>query len=445
MNSRISLQQLQSFLLVPSLFALVLATPNVASAIQIKDTSYPIPNNAYFVAPNGNDNNSGKSPAFPWSVAKALKSAPTGSTIVFRGGHYHKATGKINKKLTLQAYPHEKPWLKGSIEVQGWVFDGGMWRKDGWKHSFPLLRKELIDPSVPMARYTDMVYINGVSLKQVGSRANVGPGKFYVDNAKNKLYIGSNPTGKIVEATALSQAFGLWQNRYSNPGGTIIRGLGFAHYGDRALEVGAPNVKLENNTFVWNGFIGVHIAGNSNRRVGGTNAVIRGNTFSYNGGVGLGGQANSLLMEENTISHNNIEHFRKNWGAAGVKFIKTHGSVFRNNLVEKNYATGIWFDVSSFNNTIANNFSRHNEGIGIFYELSHKALITGNTVSNNRAGIMLADSSGSQVSNNTLRNNKGKDRIIFKDSSRLNKNRAEMAKGITWITRNNIVRNNTIN
>jgi hypothetical protein len=142
------------------------------------------------VSPDGKDTNSGKSLTSPWSVAKALNSAPAGATIVFRGGQYHKATGKITKKLTLQAYPHEKPWLKGSIEVQGWVADGSMWRKDGWNYSLPTIDSIHVDPNYPMARYTDMVYVNGVSLKQVGSKANVGPGKFYVDKANNKLYIG---------------------------------------------------------------------------------------------------------------------------------------------------------------------------------------------------------------------------------------------------------------
>ncbi len=104
MNAKITLP-------VISLFALVLATPNMASAIGIKDTNYPIPKGAYFVSPNGKNNNSGKLPNSPWTVEKAVKQAPNGSTIVFRGGVYRNVTTGINRKLTLQAYPHEKPWI----------------------------------------------------------------------------------------------------------------------------------------------------------------------------------------------------------------------------------------------------------------------------------------------------------------------------------------------
>ena len=107
-NSRISLQ-LKFFVFVQSLFALSLTAPSVAStAINIKDTNYQIPKDAYFVSPNGKDTNSGNTPNSPWTVTKATESAPSGATIVFRGGTYRNVNTNIRKKLTLQPYPHEK-------------------------------------------------------------------------------------------------------------------------------------------------------------------------------------------------------------------------------------------------------------------------------------------------------------------------------------------------
>jgi parallel beta-helix repeat protein len=442
MNIRISLQQLKGLFLIKALFAFILAAPSMASAIEIKATNYPIPAGAYFVSPNGKDTNTGKSYDSPLSVKKAIASAPSGSTIVFKGGIYRNVTTGINRKLTLQAYPHEQPWLKGSIEVKDWVADGATWRKDNWTYSLPVVKETYITPDYPMARYTDMVYVNGVSLKQVANKASVVPGTFYVDKANNKLYIGNNPANKTVESTVLPNAFRMWKNRSSDPSNTVIRGLGFAHYAQTSIFVGAPNVTLENNTFAWNGEQGVTFGNNAYG--GGSDARVRGNIFSYNGRNGLGGLSHRILIEQNTISYNNIERFRKTWDAAGVKFIKSHGSVFRNNIVENNFATGIWFDASCLNTTIANNTSRSNESIGIQYELSHKAFVTGNAVYNNGAGIMLADSSGSQVSNNTLGNNRYKEPIIVKDSPRKNTNSAEIALGITWIARNNTIANNSL-
>lgn len=279
-----------------------------------------------------------------------------------------------------------------------------------------------------------MVYVNGESLKQVVSKANVKPGKFYVDARNNKIYIGSNPAGKTVEATAKTEAFDISAKRST---GTAIRGLGFAHYADGGVEViGTPSVTLENNTFIWNGIYGVLVRKSEN-------ATLRGNTFSFNGMNGIrGGWANNVLLENNTISYNNIEHFRKAWAAAGIKVINTNGAVWRNNLIEHNIGNGMWLDESSINATIKNNVIRHNEQIGIMFELSHKANISGNRISNNAAGVMIADSSNAHVVGNTFFRNKQP--VIVKDSPRRNRDRAEIAKGADWVTRNNIVRDNRI-
>lgn len=438
MNSRISLQQLKSFLLVPTLFLLPLLAPNVAdSAVKIKNTSYQIPNNAYFVSPNGKKNNSGKSPRSPITVDKAIAVAPRGATIVFRGGVYRGVDTRITKRLTLQAFPHEKPLLKGSVVVKGWIADGRTWRKDGWKYSFaPNRGREVIDRNYPMAGHRDMVYVDGVSLRQVGSKSKVQPGTFYVDGRNNKLYIGSNPAGKTVEATARVEAFEIMTTRQAKPAGTTIRGLGFAHYADDAIGVmRTPHVKIENNTFVWNGLYGISFQLHS------TDAVLRGNTFSHNGMNGVrGGWADRMLLENNTFSYNNIEHFRKDWSGAGIKVINTSGVVWRNNLFEHNIGNGMWLDESSTNATIKNNIIRNNEQIGIMFELSHKANISGNRISNNAAGVMIADSSNAHVVGNTFFRNKKP--VIVKDSPRRNRDRAEIAKGADWVTRNNVVQNN---
>lgn len=264
-------------------------TPGVAAfggtgITDIKDTNYPIPIGAYFVSPNGLETNSGKTPDSPWSIAKALAKAPSGATIVFRSGTYRdidsaRKVGRIRKKLTLQPYPHEKAWIKGSVIVKGWVTDDAIWRKDNWKYSFPADKgSKSISPKYPMAGYRDMVYVNDVALKQVASKAEVGPGKFYVDSVNKQLYIGDNPAGKTVEASQLSTGFKIWKTDTANPTGTVIRGLGFAHYADRAIVVGAPHVTLENNTFVWNGVQGVNFEGGSTKAGASPDARVVGNT-----------------------------------------------------------------------------------------------------------------------------------------------------------------------
>ena len=464
MNSRFRLNTSNVDFFVQSLLALFLATLGVASAagtgtttevcriplsdgkcipIPIKDSNYPIPSGAYFVSPDGKNTNSGNNATSPWPVAKALDSAPSGATIVFRGGTYRNINAKIRKKLTLQPYPHEQAWLKGSVEVTGWVADGTTWRKDGWTYSFPSnVSSEYINPSYPLAGHRDMVYINGVFLKQVASKAEVVPGTFYVDSTNDKLYIGNNPTGKTVEATALERAFGMGTSDTANPSDTVIRGLGFAHYADMAIGIGAPRVTLENNTFVWNGEQGVSLWGESNGTLGiSTDAIVRGNTFSYNGRNGLwGDRAHRMLLEYNKLSYNNVERFSTSHDGAGVKVLRTDGLTWRNNFVEHNFATGMWADISSSNAKIVHNTSRYNHSAGIYFEVSHKAIIAANVVYGNSTGIHVSNSSSVRVYNNTLDAN-GTD-LRIKDTTRDNTNAKEIAAGNTWIARNNDVKNN---
>jgi parallel beta-helix repeat protein len=372
------------------------------------------------------------------SVAKAIQSAPAGSTIVFRGGTYRNVESDITKKLTLQAYPQEKPMLKGSIEVSGWVADGATWRKDGWNYAFaPNMGDEYIDPNYPMAGYRDMTYIDGVSLKQVRSKAAVVPGTFYVDYANNKLYIGNNPAGKTVEATALEEGFDMVKNRYSDPSNTVVRGLGFAHYAENGIGLlKTSHVTLENNTFVWNGVRGVHFQFS-------TDATVRGNIFSYNGMHGIRGTwAHNMLLEDNTLSYNSIEHFSKTWSAAGIKVIFTNGVVWRRNLAESNFGNGMWLDASSTNATVVNNTVRSNEMMGIMFELANKAIIANNVLTHNRVGVMIADSSRARVYNNTMSMNGVQ--FIVRDSRRKNTDSKEIAAEITWITHSNIFKNNIL-
>lgn len=409
----------------------------------IIDTDYPIPDGAYFVATNGKDINTGKSLDSPWPIWRACGSTPSGSTIVFRGGTYRNKKIFLTKRLTLQPYPHEQVWFKGSTPILGWIADGNIWRKDGWTYSFPPnVSSHHIDSKYPMSAHRDMIFIDGVALRQVASIADVKTGTFYVDVLALQLYIGDNPESKTVEGTTQVEAFSMWKNASSDPSGTVVRGMGFTHYAEQGLSVGCSHVTLENNTFAWNGVSGAYYAPDS----GGvpdvsTDGRVVGNTFSYNGKKGLGAaKAHRLLAENNISTHNNIEQSSKIWDAAGIKVVMSDGIVLRNNRVENNYATGIWVDVSCTNPVVVHNQINDNEMMGIWLEISNKAIIGANVICNNPTGIYLLDSSNSLVFNNTLINNGWNLRV--NDSSRVNRNISGYDAGVTWITSNNVFKNN---
>ena len=428
-----------------SLCTILLAANGMAAAAgsgitpnDIKDTNYPIPTGAFYVGPNGKEADYGRDPNAPTTITKAINRAANGGTIVFRSGTYHNF-GKtyISKKLTLQPYPHEKVWIKGSTVVQDWVIEGTYWVKNNWTYSFPdNVDDNFIDPNYPMAGYRDMVYIDGTALAQVGTLASMGPGKFYVDSTNKRLYIGDNPTAKTVEATTKDQGMVMYSSSTSSPSDIVLRGLGFAHFAEQAVAVGVPRVTLENNTFVWNGATGAFYAG-------GTDGIVRGNTFSYNGRKGFGAdRAHRLLVENNTFSYNNHENFQRNVDAAGIKILRTDVFKVLYNLVEHNKATGIWIDISSSNGTIVGNVVRHNSATGIWYEISHKGIIATNVIYKNGIGIYLLDATSTHVFNNTLANNSKNLRIY--DLPRTNTDSTQVAAGITWISRSNVFKNNIL-
>lgn len=409
------------------------------SGTAVPDTGYPVPAGALFAAPGGGSTGA-CTQTEPCALAAAVRRAPVGGTVVLRGGIHRTGAVRLTKRLTLQAYPHEQVWLDGSLPVSGFVRDGSTWRKDGWTHLFPPVPSPRgcskpncdLDPDYPLANRFDAVYLGGAALIQVGSRTQVRPGTFAVDAATSRLYLGDDPSGRSVEATASSTGVTI----AGAAAGTTVRGLGFTRYGDRSLSVVAPHVVIENDVFSWNGDVGVQIYA--------ADTVVRGSLFERNGHTGLGGwMADRTLIEGNTFRWNNQEHAATTWSAAGAKFGRSAQVTWRDNLFEHNMAMALWMDVSSTDTVVVGNVMRDNDGIGVMFELSHGGLFASNLLYGEKAPIMVADSSAVRIYNNTLVGKSGP-LLFVKDGPRHNTDAGELARGITWATTDVVLGNNLI-
>lgn len=413
--------------------------PDLAQ-IGVPRTRYPVPAGALFAAPNGSETAPGTNRDKPTTLARAVAAAPAGGTIVLRGGDYRGLSNlKIERKMTLQAASGETAWIKGSVVVSGFAPDNGRWSV-AWDKKLTHANKEDADKNNPLAMDTDMVFVAGKSQRQVATLDAVKPGTFFVDVAAHKLVLGDDPAGKIVEATVAETGI---EVKGKATWGTVIRGLGFAHYAERAVEAFTHELLLENNTFAWNAVRGLSLHDADN--------VVRGNIFACNG---LGGMAavytDRLLFEKNHVLFNNIEGFRATWSAAGTKMVIAKNMTLRNNLYEHNQAAALWLDISCLNTTVVNNVLRHNKGLGIFYELCHSGIVAFNVCEDNNVGLMLSDTSSVRVWNNTfLENNKA---VVVKDTPRVNDGKPEggfykakaedLAAGATWIATGNEFKNN---
>lgn len=437
---------LQSKNYVPFIIALWMLLPLLAASAQPSGTygtvskNYSIPSGAYFAAPNGN----GSAPCSegnPCSLSTALQKAPRGTTIVLKGGTYRtsKYSTTIRRRLTIQPYPGANVVLKGSEIEKNWVASGNTWRTN-WDDLFGKPNNDdgrAITVENPMADHRDMVYINGQSQKQVSSKSQVSAGKFYVDYSSKTVYIGTNPSGKQVEISAVWWGLNTYDLAES---GVTIRGLKIMHYTDAGLFIGSPGTVIENCEVVWNGAAGIRVQHADD-------VVLKNNLFAYNACQGGGiSYADRIKLINNSFKENNYENYNRNsWSASGIKVLWSRSAEIRNNSFVDNDANGLWLDERSNNAIIVHNFVKNSTRSGIHCEISNNVIIAGNVVLESGKhqsflgkGISVANSSGVKVYNNTLYNNELALDVIE------NERGDEKDPNDPYITRNTVIKNNIL-
>ena len=287
--------------------------PSSSAGTAVGAAQYPVPDGAVIVATNGNDGAAGTAAAPLRTVVRALQVVPAGGTIVVRGGSYFEKV-TVTKRVTIQAWPGETVWFDGSVPTAGWVADGDDWRLDGWTTEFdssPTFTRGapdateaywgFVNSAYPMAAHPDQLFVDSVAMQQVGSRGAVVANTFYHDRAANRLYLGTDPNGRAVRASALVRAFELRAD------GIVLRGFGVRRYSPSVPDMGTitverPNITLENLAVTDNATTGVF--------VGSSNAVIRGVYIARSGMLGLSGNhADNLLVDRVLSEANNLEHF----------------------------------------------------------------------------------------------------------------------------------------
>lgn len=379
-------------------------------AAPLGSTSYAIPNGAVFVATNGNNSAAGTVNAPFATVTEAIRRAPTGGTIVVRGGTYHERF-TVNKQVTIQSYPGEAVWFDGSRAITQWRASGSTWIHDGWNVSFdasptyswgaPDNQAQhwgFVNPDHPMAAHPDQVWIDGEALRQVGSRSQVRAGTFFVDKSARELVIGSNPSGKSVRASALDRAIEL---RADN---AVLRGVGVRRYAPSVPHMGTitaerRGVRIEN----------VHVTDNATTGISflAADQVGRNLTVERNGMLGVhANNSDRLLIDGLRSISNNTERFNQAPVAGGIKVTRSRHVTVTNGQIENNLGTGVWLDESVYDGVVANSVIRNNSGHGISLEISAKMVVANNLIRDNgRFGMKINNVSNVDIWNNSVINN----------------------------------------
>ena len=422
----------------------LLAQSLPATPLTISATDYNIPETAVFVAPDGDDAAQGSQQAPLRTISEAIHKAAPGTTIVIRQGIYREQLPVLSKRLTLQPFPNEEVWIKGSKIVSDWKPYGNAWVYDGWNSDLCITCADprILQDGFPAADLPDQLFLDGVPLRQVVDFDALETGTFLVDRARQRLFLGSDPSGYLVEVSVYDEALELVRGAE----GSTVRGLGFAQFsppaqdGESGMVKGdAADLTFERNTFAFSAAVGLNIYA--------PGARIFDNQFVHNGLAGFGAwRADGLDMQRNRFAFNNRENFVSMGvvaAAAGAKITRSESVSIIDNHFEENAANGLWLDISVRDAKIQNNVVINNAGEGILVEISADVAVEANLVAgNHRAGISVSGSSDVLVTENTLGSNAIGLSVI--DDQRQNDDTTEIARGIEWTTRRTQLLDNVV-
>ncbi|WP_256793607.1 right-handed parallel beta-helix repeat-containing protein [Terrabacter sp. Ter38] len=351
-------------------------------------TTYAAPAGAVYVSTSGSDAGSGSLSAPKRTVTAAIAVAPSGGTIVVRGGTYYESvTVPSNKSLTIQSFPSEAVWFDATVPVSGLAKTGNVWATS-WRvhldHSPTDTRGapdyttpgwQFVNPAYPMAPYPEQVWVGGVEQRQVKSLSLVGSGSFYLDEGAERLYLGTDPTGKSVRSSVLGRAFSV------QSANTTIRGIGVRNYATSVPDQGA--VRTSGANFVLENVV---VADSSTGGVGvfAPGARLRHITVSGSGQQGIQGHfADDIAITDSRITNSNDERFNQIPAAGGIKLTSSRKVLLSGSVITGGVGSAFWSDMACYDLTVVGNTIANNSWRGIFLELSSKAVVANNVLRDN--------------------------------------------------------------
>lgn len=403
---------------VAGAIAIVVLAAGCGAGTIVGSQQYPVPAGAIVVSPSGNDAAAGTVAKPVRTLKRAVELATPGSTIVLRAGEYHESV-VVTKTVTIQNWPEEAVWLDGSVRVSAWSAQGGRWRHDGWTwepdtsptyfRGAPDSKEpgwQWINPAYPMAAHPDQIFVDDTALQQVGSLAAVVGGTFFHDRPADRLWIGTNPAGKVVRVSKLSKALSL------RAPGIVVRGIGIRRYAPSVPDMGAVTVErsdilLEHVAVLDSATTGIGVGTGSAPWV--DRVTLRYVDASQSGLVGIGAaHTDHLTLDRVKASNNNTERFNRSPVAGGTKITRGRHVTVTNSVFHGNFGSGLWLDESVHDATVVGNQMSNNWGNGVSAELGFGLVFADNIVTNSIMwGLKINNTSWAFAWNNTFVNNGG--------------------------------------
>ena len=311
----------------------------------------------------------------PTTLDAAIAQVRTGDAIIMRGGTYRIGNLVLNQGITIQPYADEHPVLKGTYVAAQWQNLGnGLWVTK-WSHLFPSKpdnwwQRDREGKKTPLYRFNnDMVFVDGRFLQAVGWEGEVDENSYYIDYESGMVYIGTDPTNRLVEITAFNVALlrttAECHGKQSDHKGYVIRGITFTQYVYRALEIeGTDPVSLSDESQHGKDVVGSTLEDCTISFCSRVAGYFRGDRFTMRHckvsdtsteGVYVIG-SNDILLEGNIFTRNNIEHITGYYPAAVKIFNQCYRATCRDNLIiDLPNSNGVWYDVGEVDGVFVNN------------------------------------------------------------------------------------------
>jgi len=357
------------------------------------------------------------------NIQSVMNNHPAGTTFLLKAGVHRNQTitprtgdsfvGETSGSTRLTT-------LSGARVLAGWIYDGARWYVGGQTQGAApqIPAAEACRPTHPRCVFGEDLFFDNVMKYHEDVLGEVGPGEWFFDYATDRIYVGDNPAGHVVETSVTPLLFNqsaasnitlqdLIVEKYASPTNSAAVNLGNS-------PLGAVNWTVTNSEVRWNhgGGIGMD-----------TETSARNNYVHHNCGYGFMGAGVNLIVEGNHIASNNIMAGSTNtcgyesfWGAGGSKWVYTTNLVVRGNFSHHNDGPGLWTDINNIYSLYENNVIEDNARGGIFHEISYDATIRNNTLHRNGtgrdfpwwttgAGIEVVSSRNVEVYGNTLVDN----------------------------------------
>lgn len=308
----------------------------------------------------------------------------------------------------------------------------------------------------PLIKRREMIFVNGILMKQLSSLEEPTEGSFFVDDDKRTVFLvppaGVDLTSAKVEvAVRPSVLFADFAKNVS------FCGLIFEHantsfnpdyynpgkgYQDTNRINNSSQILFEDVQFIWNNMNGVAFVSSSQ-------ITLRRTIASHNGLGGMTGfKLKNILFEETETSENNwrgeMSDYR-DWGVAGLKFLAVHKGIFRRHIASNNMTRGFWLDFDNSDIIIDGCNFASNKADGVFLEANSGPIkmIETRISDNEGPGLLTSAAHDLTLEKNIFINNTGPQIFASGDAGGRMVDNWETKESLRFINRNWTLRDNT--